>query len=366
MMMKKPILVAVEDYPGGESEVTHHFVHVRNLYYVEHGLNVVVLSFKARHDYVYEGIRVISPKSFKRMRKDFACLIVHQANLKHHAVFLMKYGSLFPHYVFFFHGHEVLRINSVYPEPYFFMRTSSCIRKFIQDVYDTVKLKFWHHYYPSVASKSDYVFVSKWMLEQFDRWLELDLGKSDPSVHIIPNCIAKDFERNAYDRDAEKKFDFVTVRGNLDTSKYAIDLVINSARSNSDARYLIVGKGTIFDYLEMPSNVTWLEKTSTHREIVEYLNSSRCALMPTRTDAQGLMMCEMASFGIPTITSDLPVCREVLSSFPNVFFVANDKFDMNLQGVLEQLAPLEKRNESFFSDRTIGEEVRLIEDCIRK
>lgn len=365
-MMNKSILVAVEDYPGGESEVSHHFVHVRNLYYAEHGLNVIVLSFRAKFDYVYDGIRVISFKTFKEMKNDFACLVVHQANLKHHAIFLLKYGRLFSRFVFFFHGHEVLRINSVYPEPYAFKRSSGYIRKLFQDIYDTVKLKFWHYYYPAVVSKSDYVFVSKWMLEQFSKWLKLDLGRLGQQVHVIPNCIAKDFEINKYDNGAEKLYDFVTVRGNLDTSKYAVDLVINSARSNPDARYLIVGKGTIFDYLEMPSNITWFEKTSTHREIIEYLNASRCALMPTRTDAQGLMMCEMASFGIPTITSDIPVCREVLSSFPNVYFVANDKFDMNLQEVLEQLAPLEERNESFFSDRTIGSEVQLIEDCLRK
>lgn len=366
-MCNIPVLVAVEDYPGSETGVSHHFVHVRNLYYVEHGLDVVVLSFKAKDDYIYDHIRVITLKSFKKIKnKHFRCLIIHQANLKHHAVFLLKYGNLFSHFIFFFHGHEVLRINSVYPEPYPFMKASKHMRKWIQDIYDTLKLKYWHYYYPAVAAKSDYVFVSHWMLDQFNKWLEIDARELNLSVHIIPNCIAKEFERKKYNCNGEKPYDFITVRGNLDTSKYAIDLVVKSARSNPSASYLVVGKGIIFNYIEKPPNITWLDKTATHDEIIKYLNSSRCALMPTRTDAQGLMMCEMASFGIPTITSDIPVCREVLSTFTNVLFIKNNEFNIDLKKVSKKLAPLEKRNSLFFSECTIGEEVRLIENCLRK
>lgn len=46
--------------------------------------------------------------------------------------------------------------------------------------------------------------------------------------------------------------------------------------------------------------------------------------MPTRTDAQGLMMCEMAAFGIPVITSDIPVCHEVFDGAENVYFIRNE------------------------------------------
>ena len=71
-----------------------------------------------------------------------------------------------------------------------------------------------------------------------------------------------------------------------------------------------------------------------HDEIVEMLNLSRYALMPTRTDAQGLMMCEMAAFGIPVITSDIPVCHEVFDGFKNVFFISNDELAQSLSSFL--------------------------------
>ena len=47
--------------------------------------------------------------------------------------------------------------------------------------------------------------------------------------------------------------------------------------------------------------------------------------MPTRTDAQGLMMCEMAAFGIPLITSNIPVCHvpAILKYTRNVYYIGN-------------------------------------------
>ena len=43
--------------------------------------------------------------------------------------------------------------------------------------------------------------------------------------------------------------------------------------------------------------------------------------MPTRADAQGVMACEMATFGIPLITSNIDVCKEVFKELPLEFSV---------------------------------------------
>ena len=59
--------------------------------------------------------------------------------------------------------------------------------------------------------------------------------------------------------------------------------------------------------------------------------------MPTRTDAQGLMMCEMASIGIPLITSDIPVCHESLGNFNNVAMINNENYNLNLEEILNSL-----------------------------
>lgn len=355
------VLVAVEDYPGGGSKVTHQFVHVRNLYYLRAGLEVTVLNFKATRDYYFEGVKVISYKSYLKCPDGYDCLVAHQANLKHHARFLLKHGNRFLHFIFFFHGHEVLRVNSVYPKPYSYLKKSCLAHRVFQDVYDSVKFAFWKRYLPSVKSKSDYIFVSKWMLDEFEKWLDIRCDTCGMNAVIIPNCISREFENNFYYSKSDKIYDFITIRGNIDTSKYAVDLVLQSAEANPWARYLVVGKGAFFRHFKKPDNVSWLDTTLSHAEIIDYLNMSKCALMPTRTDAQGLMMCEMASFGIPTITSDIPVCREVLSCFSNVAFISNQYFGSDLRETLASLQPLSTRNPAFFADNTIGQEVELIQ-----
>jgi glycosyltransferase involved in cell wall biosynthesis len=81
--------------------------------------------------------------------------------------------------------------------------------------------------------------------------------------------------------------------------------------------------------------------------------------MPTRTDAQGLMMCEMAAFGIPVITSDIPVCHEVFDGFSNAYFISNDDKKENLNKYLEKPTRCLK-DTRFFEERTAGMEVDLI------
>lgn len=101
-----------------------------------------------------------------------------------------------------------------------------------------------------------------------------------------------------------------------------------------------------------------------HNEIIELLQKSRFALMPTRTDAQGLMMCEMAAFGIPLITSNIPVCHEVFEDFSNAYFIDNetneslDRFTPNMSVC--------RKHTRFYKDITVKNEVEIIEKIINQ
>ncbi|MDC5278200.1 glycosyltransferase family 1 protein, partial [Acinetobacter baumannii] len=81
-----------------------------------------------------------------------------------------------------------------------------------------------------------------------------------------------------------------------------------------------------FLHNNLPKNVRHIDKFVPQSEIPNLLDNYRGAVMPTRLDAQGVMMCEMASYGIPTIVSDLKVCHEMLDGFSNVYFIPNDFF----------------------------------------
>lgn len=315
------VLVLVADYPNNSGGISLFYVHTRNMFYYKNGLDVTVLNFSAKDDYVVDNINVVSFNSFKKNRNyDYDLLILHAANLRNHYLFLRKYGKKFKKHLFFFHGHEVLMCNKVYSKPYNYVNN----KKHFQNIYDFFKLRIWHSYFLRNNDKTYYIFVSNWMKDQFIKWVKIDEELIASHMQITYNSVGEEFVNEHYDNRCTKLYDYVTIRGNLDGSKYCVDLINKIAHDNPNSKFLLVGKGTFFNHYKKANNLEWIEKHLSHKEIIGYLNKSKCALMPTRTDAQGLMTCEMATFGIPVITSNIPVCHEVLDCFDNVEYIEND------------------------------------------
>ena len=359
----KKILVIATAYPTDSNPAMLMYIHTRNLFYSKAGMDVTVLNYSSPEDYIFQGINVISYETFKRNPQGYTTLVAHAPNIRFHYKFLKRYQKYFERIVFFFHGHEVLKINKVYSEPYSFVKKNSIIVRIAQDVYDEFKLFVWRKYLPKILQKSNLVFVSNWMYDEFLKWVkipkELLLGKTS----ITYNGVGEIFEKETYNTGITKEFDFITIRPNLDGSKYAIDIVRKIALENPDMKFLVIGKGEFFSHYPAPENMTRIEKIFNHQEIVEYLNKAKYALMPTRTDAQGLMACEMATFGIPLITSDIPVCHEIFNKFSSVAFIDNDmatKNDLsNILYILTTNGPITK-TPVYYSKYTMQREVELI------
>lgn len=351
------VLVCAQDYPDNEGCVSLMYVHTRSLYYLNAGINVTVLNFNAKSDYVKDGVKVICLQSYKEKTEAYDVLILHAANIRSHYVFLKKYGKNFPRFIFFYHGHEVMRINKDYAKPYPYVK-KNFVKAVFQNVYDWLKLKIWRAYLKKNVEKTEFVFVSQWMYETFLKNVKIPESLIKGRSTITYNSVGESFERGVYDDKTEKKYDFVTIRSFLDGSKYAVDLVNSWAKKTPDCKFLLVGKGEFFEHYEKADNLEWRNQTMGHREIIDALQSARFALMPTRTDAQGLMMCEMAAFGIPVITSNIPVCHEVFEGFENAFFVENDASIS-----LEQFAGMESKcikHDRFFSAKTAKNEIEII------
>lgn len=360
------ILVLVENYPSKTSKKLM-YVHIRNLYYMKEANEIIVISFKAKKSYSIDGINVITLNEYKRnanQYKDYI-LVCHAANIKHHYIFLKKYEKNFKRIVFFFHGHEVLKINKVYSKPYKYVK-KNIVKRIIQDLYDDFKLYLWRKYYIKIAYKSYFIFVSKWMYEQFIEWTKINPKTIENRYSITYNGIGKQFEKLNYDHAKKKEYDFITIRANLDGSKYSIDIVNELAKKNPEYKFLVVGKGEFFKYNSKAQNLQWMNKILNHEEIVELLNNSKCALMPTRTDAQGLMMCEMATFGIPLITSDIPVCHEVFDDFENVSLIDNDNIEKNdLKKTYKMISGKKEKNSKYFYENTCDKEIKIFQNIIR-
>lgn len=352
------VLVLVADYPNNSGGVKLMYVHTRNLYYKKNGINVTVLNFSSKSEYRKDGIRVINENIYKQEKTDYDILVLHAANIRNHYKFLREYGDAFSRFIFFYHGHEVMKINKDYCKPYPYLKTNP-IKNAFQNIYDFSKLAIWKKYLLSVIDKSDFVFVSKWMYEVFIRNTKINPELLKGKTSITYNNVGLDFETLFYDDSTEKKYDFVTIRANLDGAKYCVDVVNRLAENSPNLSFLLVGKGEFFSHYRKAENLTWLNKTMSHDEIIKALNSARYALMPTRTDAQGLMMCEMAAFGIPVITSDIPVCHEVFDGFNNVFFISNDDEDLSLND-FENMTPVMKKDTRFYIENTVVKEVELI------
>lgn len=320
------VLVAAAFYPTVDGRKNLYYIHSRNLYYIKSGIEVTVLNFSADKSYTIDGIDVISLKDYVDNDVKFDMLVCHAANLRNHYRFLQKYGMRFTKKVFVFHGHEVLHFSKYYPKPYSFVRERS-FKKHLQNMYDSFKISMWKKYYLSNIDNIRLVFVSNWIFRQF--LAEMKCGESMLKRHytIISNSVGEYFEINDY-KPLQFKYDFITIRGNLDGSKYGIDVVVKLANEHPQFRFCIIGKGKYFEFRDKPHNITVIPNELSHIEMREYINSSKYALFPTREDTQGLMACELATYGIPLITSNIDVCTEVFADCPNVAFINNDNPDL--------------------------------------
>lgn len=360
--MKKKILVLTADYPDNNGGVSLMYVHIRNKYYIQHGINVTVLNFKTISNYEINGVKVISLKSYEDSIEQYDILVSHAANLRNHYRFLKKYDRKFAHMIFFFHGHEILKINEAYPKPYEYVKKSGKLRYYAQNIYDRLKLFIWHRYYKKSAFRTEFVFVSNWLFKEFQKNVGLSRVDLHGHVHIISNSVGSEFEQNFYPYNGDKKYDFITIRSYMDNSKYCVDLVDELAKRNPQYKFLIIGRGKYYKVHSAPENVIWIERFLSHREILDYIDQSRCGLLLTREDTQGVMTCELAEYGIPVITSDIDVCREICGDLRNVRMISNHISSVDLVKEYESLLdgmPYEKQGK-FSYKNTVSIEEKLI------
>lgn len=361
-MSAREILVVCESYPSAKHPSSLRYIHSRNVVYAEHGIKPIVLSFGASAPYSFEGIDVVTEKDLSADRiHSFPVVVFHSPNIRNHLRFWKKNDRVIRHAIVFAHGHEFLKTTQYYPRV-FDSEKRSAIALLMRDVYDDIKLRLWKNWLAAKADSLVFVSVSNWMRNEAFKCLGFNCDRPPFDSAVISNCIGEEFERSRYDWMSNKQFDCVTIRPSLDNSKYCIDVVVDLACSNPSLSFLVVGMGAYLSNRNLPSNLTWWEKTLTHTEVITVANSSRCALMPTRLDAQGVMASELASFGMPLITSNIGICHDVFSSFDNVGYIDNDSMCSNLSEMIELLsASLPYRvNKTYFASNTIKQELQLI------
>lgn len=362
------LLILVEDYPSPRSLYAGAYVHTRVMHYGASGYSCTVLSFRARKSYWYDGVRVVTAQTARRLlrKRAFDLVVSHAPNLRNHVLFLSLNRRFLPAMCFFFHGHELLRTRQYYPRPFDYDRIGSA-RRLLQHAYDPVKLLLMRYFlrWGIAKRRTALVFVSGWMLEESIRCLHLNPGEKRrllKACTVIPNAVGDVFLRRRHEPPTHRQADFVTIRP-FDNPKYAVDVVVKLARENPRLRFDVYGKGRYFRHYNPPPNLSVRGGYVSHAEMPATLNKYPAALLPTRLDAQGVLMCELACYGMPLLTSDLAVCREVLSGFSNVAFISNSRRGADLAALVSGLRrrPSAAVRARFAHERTVGREIRLFE-----
>lgn len=361
-------LVLCVDYPNLNDGKAMAYVHTRNVWLNAHGVDVKVVNFSTSKRYTIDGIEVYPSECLSEEQcNDADIWIIHAPNIRNHYRFLKRANPDTPR-LFFFHGHEVLKLNESYPRDYDYLRRTAPVAKLVQGLYDRVKLQLWSRYFSRKVNDNHLVFVSQWMKDEFFRNTGLNADEFESMSSIIPNVVAEPFLAGQYDCESGKKYDFISIRGNLDNSKYCTDVVCDLAQRLPNLSFLVVGAGQYFEHRAKPHNIEWCNKPLSHEQMTQYLDCAKCALMPTRLDAQGVAMCEMATYGIPVLTTDLPICKEMLGSFPNVKFFSIDSPDYNgIEMWVNSLQPTRGEKCLKFSiERTVAIEKELICHLVEK
>lgn len=318
-----------------------------------------VLSFNAKEDYVFEGISVLTEDSHKsKLTVDYDVIISHAPNLRNHVRFIILNFFKTKACIFIFHGYEAIDVmKRVYHQQ---TLSNYPVRpKLIFKIYNKIKLpilkislKIIH-----ALKKSHFIFVSNTL------WREVISDMRAPELFIlgknttiINNSINPIFKKNRY-LPTSYSGDFVCIRP-FEDPKYGVDIFIELAKNNPNYSFHLFGKGDL-PRTELPRNLKIFTTYLRPEEIVTTFNSYRAAILPTRWDSQGLLACEAAVFGIPVISSKIPVCEEFLNNFQNVFLINNQVFhQLNLTEIFPKI---QKDLSSNHLQDAISSEIALIQ-----
>ncbi len=354
------VLVLVQAYPSQEKPYNQAYVHARVLHYLKQGWQVEVLSFACQEQYLFEGVQVLPETVLNKQAHRYDVWVSHAPNLRNHLRLILKWRKYWQRLVWVIHGHEVLIKAHYYPPPYPWMPQKTGFKQVADRAYDALKVrilaKFLDHYLP--RQKIQLIFVSQWMKEAFETGVKLSCPLSKNRFSIIANPVHPLFLQTEWQPPSHPAADFITLRP-LDEPKYAVDLVYQLAQDNPNLQFHLYGQGRFFQYHPPLPNLTWFDRFCTQTEIPTLLANYRAALMPTRLDAQGVMACEMATLGIPVLTSDLPVCREMLKDFPRTGFLSRSG-PTDLRAFLTQSLPERGDFRHFSPEQTVAKEIQVI------
>ena len=302
------ILIVAPGYTSAAEKYVYTFVHTRARGYIRSGDKVHVfvpptftssIHSPKRNSlsYIIDGVEVskASWNNFPKVVSDFEpeVIAVHAPKglwLNH----ILKARKPLVSWV---HGAEAL-IQAFF---HYYFPFSFCanVSKGLSIVTDFLKLTLLRRF---LLMSNAVVYVSQWMRKVVEKYIRVQ----HPAAFVIPNPIETNmFRRTDFNVEARRNKG-ITLRAF--GWKYGLDTAVLAYSKLEETCLTIIGMGPLEGYLrklanEYKSNVEIKTEVISHDELPAVFNEYGYFVAPSRTEAQGVTMCEAMACGLPVIAT---------------------------------------------------------------
>ena len=336
------IQILTSRYPNGSDLYAHAFVQTRAKLFARKGLAVKVFVPSAVKSTDFDaGVTVVRAPVNQIIQE----LDVHEPVYLHllNLQFIGPVRTL-PLYKFifkncsnltiYFHGSEVQSYS-----PYLFDFTWS-LREIAKLLYKNIMyMPVMRWIFKARKKNIKAIAPSNWMWNEAAENLNLEIEPRN----IIPNSIERQFFDKFYENCERSDTDIIMVRP-LTSRKYAVDIgLLIFSKLPEDYKLTIYGKGKLKSELtrlavtlKVADRVTFIDNFIEPNVMPQIFSKFRFALMPSRMDAQGVTMCQMAASGCFVITTDSTAIPEFITPEYGICLTDRDleNFDVVLNRII--------------------------------
>jgi glycosyltransferase involved in cell wall biosynthesis len=237
---------------------------------------------------------------------------------------LMHLQSFQKPVVVWIHGAEVLlRAFHHYISPYEIKNSISKLYSLVYDAYRNLTLR------QVIQKVNAIVYVSKWMKRVSEKYLLI----KHPHSFVIPNPVDTDLFKPFTTSITKREIAGISVRA-LEW-KYGVDIAVK-AFANSGVKLTIIGRGSLEKYLRnlaklCNANVEFITEGVEHQKLPTIYNNYMFFVAPSRTEAQGVAMCEAMACGLPVVATNVGGIPEfVIDEYNGLLVPPNDPLSLRL------------------------------------
>ena len=330
------VLLIAPNYPSSENKHPFGFVHSRAKIYSAKGLSVqtyIPSNMNNLLSYSYEGIKVFRGHYLfsEEIIEDFDpdIIAIHAPS----PLLLTHINKFQRPVVVWIHGAEVLvRSLHHYIAP---LGIRNQVQKVYSLFYDGTKNLVLRQ---AIKRVDAVIYVSKWMKKTAEKYLLI----KHPNTFVIPNPVNTEIFKPNKATDGTKMLAGVSVRA-LEW-KYGLDIAIK-AFTRSKISLTIVGRGSLEAYLKnlaqkINANVRFNTEGLEHNKLPAFYNKFAFFIAPSRTEAQGVAMCEAMACGLPVIATNVGGIPEFVINEYNGYLVPPENSTAIRQAIMKLVSDI--------------------------